>query len=260
MDLNLTIAAFLISLAGVPHGALDPMIAYRVKLIQHPWSVAFFLAAYIGMAAAVIWFWVMMPRIALIGFLLISAFHFGRDWKKSLDFGGFGFGAFVLGLPAWTSTQSVEQIFSVLLLGSPTSEAIIVLKGLLAVGALLLALEMRQITLTQLFELIALTVFALLLSPLWYFTLYFCGLHSPRHLLSEFKLIPGSSRRTAFLLIITLTLLTIGFAIGFGTLLLGQSQGLTDTVIQLIFIGLAALTVPHIILLEWADRQNHEFY
>lgn len=236
------------------------MIAYRVKLIQRPWSVALFLAAYIGVAAAVVLFWIVMPRVALIGFVLVSAFHFGRDWKKYLNFGGFGFGAFVLGLPAWTSTESVEQIFGVLLLGSPTSEALTILKGLLVVGVLLLTLEIKRVTFTQRVELLALTVFSLLLSPLWYFTLYFCGVHSPRHLLSEFKLIPGSSRRIAFLLITTLTLLTVGFAVGFGTLLVGYSQGLADTVLQLIFIGLAALTVPHIILLEWADRQKHELY
>ena len=115
MDLSLVLAACLISLVGLPHGALDPLVATRYGLIRDLRSTAWFLAIYTSIVGLVIGFWLLLPIVALLLFLLISAIHFGRDWKYKISFGGFGYGAFVMGLPAWAFPEQVEQIFGFLI-------------------------------------------------------------------------------------------------------------------------------------------------
>ena len=115
MDLSLILASCFISLVGLPHGALDPVIAHRCGLIHDLRSSVWFFAGYIIVVALVVLFWLTLPSASLLLFLLISCIHFGRDWKQKVSFGGFAYGAFVLGLPAWTAPKQVEQIFSFLI-------------------------------------------------------------------------------------------------------------------------------------------------
>ena len=99
-------------------------------------------------------------------------------------------------------------------------------------------------------------------SPLVAFTIYFCFLHSIRHIISiSHELDPGSFLNGAKIFIkkalpltvvtATLYLLTIFF--------LSNSYGLNDVVIKVIFIGLASLTFPHILLeylIEINEKRN----
>ena len=115
MDLSLILASCFISLVGLPHGALDPVVAHRCGLIHDLRSSVQFFAGYVIVVALVVLFWLQLPAASLLLFLLISCVHFGRDWKQKVSFGGFAYGAFVLGLPAWTAPEQVEQIFSFLI-------------------------------------------------------------------------------------------------------------------------------------------------
>ena len=81
MDLSLVLASCLISLVGLPHGALDPMVATRYGLIRDFPSSVWFLTIYSAIVGLVIGFWLLLPSLALVLFLLISSLHFGRDWK-----------------------------------------------------------------------------------------------------------------------------------------------------------------------------------
>ena len=69
-----------VSLFGLPHGALDPLIAQRAELWTGPLGFIAFNAAYIAIAALTVAIWLLVPAIALAGFLLISAWHFAGDW------------------------------------------------------------------------------------------------------------------------------------------------------------------------------------
>lgn len=86
----------------------------------------------------------------------------------------------------------------------------------------------------------------IVLDPLLYFTVYFCLLHSPRHLFETARSIGLSSlvsiaRAAAPIVIATLVLAAVLWR-----LLPGAS--LDAQLLQIVFIGLACLTIPHMLL------------
>ena len=254
MDLSVVIAAGLIAIMGVPHGALDPFVAYRSGLVNNLFTGVRFISIYLLIMLAVVASWLLLPELTLITFLLLSGVHFGRDWRQIVNWQGLGYGALVVGLPALTHTDQVAQIFSFLLFGASSDLSIQVLQIIAVVGALLVLAELRRINGWQRAEIAALMLASVICSPLWYFVGYFCLLHSPRHLVDEIAKIPQQQRKKVML--VTLITLVTTLAI-FASVALGQWHKAPDInafIYQLLFIGMAALTVPHMFLLAWADR------
>ena len=259
MDLSLLLAVALIALVGLPHGALDPVVAHRHGLITDIASGIRFTLAYLLLAAAVVAVWIRFPLFALGAFLLISAVHFGRDWQRKTGFGGFGYGAAILGLPGLAQPAEVTRIFSLLLFDAAPAAALSLLQGLGTAGLLLLCLDYGRLSRGMLAELLLLTAAAALLPPLWYFVLYFCALHSPRHLRDEFRRLSGQQRFYAALTMLVTTLAALLIAAVSGVHLKQFYESVNVMLYPLVFIGLAALTVPHMCLLEWAGRRSdHE--
>ena len=96
------------------------------------------------------------------------------------------------------------------------------------------------------------------LDPLIAFTIYFCFLHSFRHSISLIKILDKKNflkgSKTFIKKALPLTILTgllYLFALGF----LLNSHDLIDAILKVIFIGLASLTFPHI-LLEYLIERN----
>jgi hypothetical protein len=77
-------------------------------------------------------------------------------------------------------------------------------------------------------------------------------MHSPRHILRTLATLPGTQARDALALALwpTLAVLSALAVIGW----LPRDQPMDAWVMQLIFVGLAALTLPHMVLLERARR------
>jgi len=95
-----------------------------------------------------------------------------------------------------------------------------------------------------------LLVLAFVAEPLVYFALYFCALHSLRHLAGLFREAPASEQGRLWRMTFVYTVATVVLA---GVLLALWSHLPIDTLIlQLVFIGLAAVTVPHMMLMGWA--------
>jgi len=258
MDLSLILASCLISLVGLPHGALDPVVASRCGLIRDFRSCLWFLAAYSAFVCLVIGFWMVLPSLALVLFLMISSLHFGRDWRQKISFGGFGYGAFLMGLPGWTYPQQVEQIFSFLIFQSAAGIPLLALQTLGLIGGLLLILDRKRLSIFGFSELFALALCAVVLEPLWYFVVYFCGFHSPRHLVTEFRTMTKEMRFVAYIVMLLLTIITLGVAAVSGSHMEKYYESVDIVIYQVLFIGLAALTVPHICLLEWAAGRHRE--
>ena len=76
------------------HGAVDTLVAHKLKLTKNPFRLAGFLVAYLGLAAVAVAFWLVAPTAALLTFLLISAWHFGGDWSPTIV----GFDRFIVGV------------------------------------------------------------------------------------------------------------------------------------------------------------------
>ncbi len=254
IEFPLFIASILVGVIGLPHGALDPVIAWRAGLLRSPLTISLFLLGYLSLATIVIGLWLVMPVASLCGFLCISALHFGRDWRDQTSLGGLGYGLFVLGLPGLINPIEVKSIFSSLLFGHSPYAALQILQVFGVVGIILILTEFRRLSVVSKVELFALSSGAFLLSPLWFFVFYFCGLHSFRHYA---KHIFGYRKIVSFPIIGTVMVATLA------TLFLAAMvwkevhifyESTHDLQLQLIFIGLAALTVPHMFLLEWVSK------
>lgn len=256
MDINLIIAGLIIAIMGLPHGALDPVVAYRHGLIRNPLTASLFLGIYLIIAIAVIMLWMTFPQFTLIGFLVISALHFGRDWQAIINGGGFAYGAFVVGIPIIAHADEVRKIFDFLVIDGNSDFTIQLLYALFIIGSLLLSFKLSKLNRRQIIELIFISAAGILLSPLWYFVCFFCLLHSPRHLYSEFMHIVPQQRMRATFVMVIITLITIALALAFFQQQSVQITSLNQLIYQTIFIGLAALTVPHMCLLEWAGIKS----
>jgi hypothetical protein len=66
------------------------------------------------------------------------------------------------------------------------------------------------------------------------------------------------TRFIAYIVMLLLTILTLGVAAVSGSHIEKYYESIDMVLYQVIFIGLAALTVPHMCLLEWAARQSRE--
>ena len=98
------------------------------------------------------------------------------------------------------------------------------------------------------------------LSPLIAFTIYFCFLHSIRHTISLAVEMDNSNLKNGLMLFVKkafpLTVLTAIFSM-LGLYFLNNVYELNSAILKIIFIGLASLTFPHI-LLEYFLEKNEK--
>jgi Brp/Blh family beta-carotene 15,15'-monooxygenase len=118
------------------------------------------------------------------------------------------------------------------------------------------ALQFRQ-RWSDALELLSIASGALLLQPLVFFSCYFALLHSPRHLLDTAQGLGMTSLKRIYLATLPVLLATLLLA-GLAYWLLPHI-GMAARVVRIVFIGLAALTVPHMLLdvIAEAERKRH---
>ena len=247
---------------GVPHGALDPWIAASAGLVPTRRRLVAFNLIYVALALAVVAIWSLVPAFALLCFLMISAWHFSGDWASSWGAAmrvplRILSGGLLLLLPIGFHPGEVAETF-VLLSGEAGGELArwlttpipVMVTGVLAVIAE--ALWRRQCwTAVQFAPLLVLSVSA---PPLVYFAIYFCVFHSPTHLINSFQMAGPALRGRLLRMILIYSLGSL--AIGLPMVWLWSDAGTDSLLARLIFIGLAALTVPHMTLLEIASRRE----
>ncbi|TFC84327.1 Brp/Blh family beta-carotene 15,15'-dioxygenase [Cryobacterium sp. TMT3-29-2] len=216
-----------------------------------------FTAVYILVVVGVMLLWLVAPVASLAAFLLVSALHFGSDWNSDRSvwlrfLAGFG----LLTVPALSHPDQVSAIY-VVLAGDPGASVAGVQEwlGPLAVAGLLLAavVAVRHRP-HESVEIVFATVLALVTEPLVFFLLYFCALHSFRHLKGGFRDERGNGRHTA-LVVVAYTVVPL-LAVGTFLVAFGPGAGLSDQIPQLVFIDLAGLTVPHMIVVTYEDRRR----
>lgn len=253
---ELLAAAALISLLGTPHGAFDAVFARKLFGVADFKGWALFSLLYLGLAAAVVGVWFVAPTFFLCAFLLLSALHFGGDPAAGVaTLTRCLYGGAVIVLPALWHGAELQRLLG--LVAGPASAAVVapLLSSLatpwLAATALACALQARTSRLAAL-EWAALATLSVVAPPLVAFTVYFCAMHSPRHILRTLASLPGAEARNALALALWPTL-TVLAALALTAWLLSD-RSIEARVMQLIFVGLAALTLPHMLLLERARR------
>ena len=253
---ELLAAAALLLLLGMPHGAFDVVFARKLCGVAGLKGWALFSLFYVGLSAAVVGLWVVIPTLFLCAFLIFSALHFGGDPAGGVSRLTRGlYGGAVIVLPALWHGLELQRLLG--LVAGPASAAFVapVLSQLapswLAATVLACALQARTSRLAAC-ESAALAALSLAAPPLAAFTVYFCAMHSPRHILLTLAGLQAAELRGALALALWPTLAVLVMA----ALLGGWVSDLPveARVMQVVFVGLAALTLPHMVLLEQARR------
>jgi len=251
----------LVATLGLPHGALDPLIARRAGLWRRPIGLAAFNAVYIAVVGLVVGVWLIAPSASLVAFLVVSGIHFGADWNA-----GRGVvlpaltGIALLTLPAYSHHDEVAGIYRTLAgSGGVLVADVQAFGGPVAIFLMLLgaALAMRKRP-TEALEISLAAALALVAPPLVFFSLYFCALHSARHLRHGFA-DERASGKLAVVITVVYTVVPIA-AVGILIAVFGRDFApggslASEWILRLVFIGLAALTVPHMIVLAIAEVQ-----
>lgn len=256
--------ALVVLLLGLPHGALDPWLAQSLKWQDSARQRWVFNAVYGLLSVSVVVAWVFFPVLCLGVFLLISAWHFSGDWDANLPWvWRRALGALLLLMPVGFHTQEVAVLFAHLSGegGAALAHGLALPAGALALGMVLIAsaaTAQRQWALV--IELLLLVLLAFAAPPLVYFALYFCLLHSPRHMAHVFRREPPAAHRQLLRTMGVYTFLTL---LGLTVMALLYRAAPLDTVLmRVVFIGLAALTVPHMLLIfalrGQGNRQAHK--
>ena len=250
----------MVALLGLPHGALDHRVASALWPLEKLRHHAIFVGGYLGLAIAVLALWVVQPAIALAAFLIYSALHFADDWRQEIGlWQSLPLGISVIALPALVFQSDVAMLFG-LLTSEPTATLFADLMHNTAIAAIVasvfcLVLNFKRAPWVMM-EYAWLVATALITPPLIYFVIYFCGLHSPRHFLltaDQLGLTPVQGLRAALPIMAATLLLS---ALGAIALYMFASTFEAAT-LQLVFIGLAAVTVPHMILTAAFKSVHH---
>jgi beta-carotene 15,15'-dioxygenase len=245
------VAALFIVIVGIPHGTLDVEIAAvrfgKSNISGRIAILAGYLACAIGMALC----WMIAPAIALSLFLIISIVHFGLDWRGGADpFLAMMVGWALIALPALSHPQAVSDIFAILT-GSPTGSTISAVLACAAapaaLGSLVFAFwAFKNNERQNAVDVIACMAAAIFLPPLVAFAVFFCGLHSPRHMAEALRESAGISSAKKGMIIAAVFLLSLAIGV---LLFMGQSNLQVESgVIRTAFMLISILTVPHFVL------------
>ena len=249
---ELIVLAALIVILGIPHGAFDTLFAYRLYGIRSPWKWLAFGVVYLLLAALVVGLWKLTPVLFLIAFLLISVAHFSGDPAAGTPLVSriFYAGA-VIAFPSFQYETEITHLFAQLV-GQAAAQTVVFGLAWLAwpwsIGLVLAIFErLRNDWLTAL-EMTSVGMLSLLSPPLFSFTVFFCGMHSARHIIRAF-IYSGRSSLRFLLASAFLPMLGVALASAVAWHYLKETP-LDVRILQIVFVGLAALTVPHMVLVE----------
>jgi Brp/Blh family beta-carotene 15,15'-monooxygenase len=241
-----------IFLFGVPHGGFDAAIARRNGWsMSGPLSWVTFHLAYIAIAIIVAFLWWWFP---LVSFGASDITEVGTDWLPWLAHGGL----IPIAIPSLNS-EAVRPIFGILTGSDEAADVLLSIIQLLFIGWIICCVGYGFFCLHKkqygkpLVGLVIMIAIIGLLPPLVSFALYFCLWHSRGHILRLWDSLQQGKRLAAAQEAITYTLLSWLTAVSVFFYLSGP---LTDIMLQLTFIGLAALTWPHMILVDYMDRRR----
>ena len=282
------ICFFLILSLGTSHGSLDHLKGEKIFQIFKIKNFFIFYITYILLASCIIILWFLFPTFTLIFFLIVACHHFGKEdiyfiIKKKESWHNLIFlskGFLIILAPLLNHNKETIDIF--LTLGADTFFVLQYMEGL-GLGVRSNTLTLIYITIFGhvaflfisvnnsklkkeneqcyfLLDFIPICVLNSIFTPLIAFTLYFCFIHSFRHSVSLINLLDKNNFKNGFnkftkkalpLTLITaiLFIVTVYF--------LTNYYVLDDAILKIIFIGLASLTFPHI-LLEYLLEKNEK--
>jgi beta-carotene 15,15'-dioxygenase len=238
----------LVAIFGLPHGALDTMLAKKFKIYYNAISFILFNLTYLTIGLVVFLFWNAFPILTLYLFLLISSYHFSEDWRANTTLYErliLGFG--IINLPLFFHPEEVNIIYD-----SITNNNIVIYAKIqfyfASINLLFLVfLTFKKIKVINLsLQISIIIIFSYALEPIYFFLSYFCFFHSIKNYKESLNYLQKENKVKINIIVFLNTLITIFFGIIFYIFFLKSFNAQNLSI--LIFIGLAALTVPHMLL------------
>ena len=273
------ICFLLILSIGVSHGSLDNMKGKKLFEIFKIDNFFIFYLSYISLAILIIIFWIILPSISLVLFLIVASYHFGKEdtsflinqksFYDPLLF--FLKGSLIVLAPMYFHFDETINIFKFLLVENEAFYNFLnfIETNKILLSGIVLSTVSNILLFVKNFELKKFTIFLdyfsviiinYYFSPLIAFTFYFCFLHSIRHsitLIFELNREDLGVGINIFLKkALPLTILTVIFCL-IGLYFLNNTYSFDSSILKIIFIGLASLTFPHI-LLEYLLEKNEK--
>ena len=273
------ICLLLILSIGISHGALDNQKGKRLIQLYNIKNSYFFYLIYSMIGLSIIIFWLYFPTTSLIIFLIVASYHFG---KEDMDFLitnknssnlilYFLKGALIIIAPLAFHFAETVNIFKLLLIQNENFflflefiETFQILSYALLTSLLVniyyFINNFKIKNILIFIDFLSIVVLNYFLSPLIAFTIYFCFLHSFRHSISLMNELDANDfKNGAYIFVkkaLPLTLLTAVIYV-VTIYILSNYYQLNDAILKVIFIGLASLTFPHI-LLEYLLEKNEK--
>jgi Brp/Blh family beta-carotene 15,15'-monooxygenase len=261
--------ALAVVIFGLPHGALDLALVQGASRGSRTALVGA-AVLYLMASGLVLMVWISAPMAALLGFLAIAVIHFGLGDTEDLHGpqraveiiarGGFAGVA-----PLVFHPQTTRDLFA-LLVGPASTASLDTTLAVMAtpvtwlwLACLVVALAWRTIQrapgwMSAVLELLLTAAIFAVCHPLAAFLLYFCFVHSVRHIadLGAARFPDSAPRARRWLLLESLpfTAATVALAM-VAWFVFADSVTFDEAMIRLVFWGLSALTVPHMILTAW---------
>ena len=275
------ICLFLILTIGISHGALDHLKGQKILKVFKIDNPLLFYIAYILIGFLIIFLWFLFPTFTLVFFLIVASFHFGKEdteflFKEKKIWYNLIYltkGLLIIYAPLLWHNKETIDIF--LTLGADYSfiNHFVRLEGYLSglfwvifIGYMVFLFELIKNHKSDedpsifIADFIPIILLNMTFSPLIAFTLYFCFIHSFKHSVSLINELDnenfGAGAKKFIKKAAPLTIITgIMFLISLG--ILTNYYVLNDAILKVIFIGLASLTFPHI-LLEYLLEKNEK--
>ena len=273
------VCLFLILTIGISHGALDDQKGKKLSQLYNIKKSYLFYLIYSLIGIGIIIFWLLFPTVSLILFLIVASYHFGKEDAEFLINNKnvsnlilyFFKGSLIIIAPLMFHFIETINIFTLLLIEN--EKFYLFLNFIEDNSILLFALsisllssiyyflkDFKIINILIFLDFFSIIVLNYFLTPLIAFTLYFCFLHSFRHTISLITELNKNSIKVGTITFIKkampLTVLTAIFYL-ISLYFLSNFYQLNDAILKVIFIGLASLTFPHI-LLEYLLEKNEK--
>jgi Brp/Blh family beta-carotene 15,15'-monooxygenase len=254
-------ALSLVVILGVPHGSLDVLFARQTYQLAHMTKWIKFLSLYMASCLLIIALWMLAPGFFFVAFLILSAIHFSDDINlPGHQLLKLSYGFAIISLPSLMNGNELTNLYGMIVDAELAQHIVLISKyvSLFLLPALLLLFYINKVNFRSQLEITSISILFLLATPILAFTIYFCLMHSARHLVRSRFFLDGFQRQQFIYALILPTIAVI--IMGFGIWHFKLTPSFERDLIQIIFVGLAALTVPHAWVLnkakfsKWATK------
>ena len=273
------ICFLLILTIGISHGSLDHSKGKKLLNILNIFNFFYFYLLYVLIGVSVIILWLLLPSATLVLFLIIASYHFGKEDTDFLKDNNiklnqlfyFLKGILIIVAPLNFHFEETVNIFKLLFLDGENFYVFLGYVENLKIIPIIFMLSLissmylffknfKFVNFSIFLDFFSILILNYYLTPLLAFTFYFCFLHSIRHSISLIFELDRNNFKNGFLIFLKKALpLTLITAILFisSLLVLKNYYVLDNAILKVIFIGLASLTFPHI-LLEYFLEKNEK--